>query len=200
MLSSIFRIFSKLTLRPRSARATRSRRASRRAPPCLRRPGRRARSACCFTSLLVTAVCSSEGLGMVFLKMSRESSEFRIFMVSPKAKSSLARALCTSSHSFSLVPQFLPRFARNALSSSKDAVVSFRSSRRPSISTPSCPLRCSLSSMARWAAAISFFLAFCRSSLVCLADSSFSVISARVFSMVSFICFMMPTISPLPGA
>mmetsp|Transcript_93822 Transcript_93822/g.261194 ORF Transcript_93822/g.261194 Transcript_93822/m.261194 type:complete len:222 (-) Transcript_93822:132-797(-) len=140
--------FSKPAVRLRRARATKSRRASRFAA-CS------ARSACRRTSLDVTCVCSREGLGRVFLKSSNASSEFRILMVSARAKSSSALVFWTTSHSAFLALQFLSRSARKDLSSARDFVVSSRSSLRVSISIPTCPARSSFDSIALVLALIS---------------------------------------------
>mmetsp|Transcript_47806 Transcript_47806/g.138205 ORF Transcript_47806/g.138205 Transcript_47806/m.138205 type:complete len:230 (-) Transcript_47806:576-1265(-) len=189
-------IFSKLVLRPRSAREMRSKRMSF-APfrPC--RAALSTSNACCFTSLLLAAICSREGLGRAFLNRSKASSAFRILIVSPKAKSSSVRVFFAASNSFFLASQLLSRPAKNFLSCSSVLEVPAKSSFMVSISTPSSPSLCSLASMALWLALISFCLAATSASKSVFAVASALSASLSSFSIVSFICLRMPTISGL---
>mmetsp|Transcript_33677 Transcript_33677/g.76327 ORF Transcript_33677/g.76327 Transcript_33677/m.76327 type:complete len:200 (+) Transcript_33677:901-1500(+) len=199
MLSIIATTFVKLALRPRSANATKPRRGSAVAP-VLCRAACRIRSAWRLTSAEVTLVWIRDGLGRVFLNKFRESSSFRILMVSASARSSPARVICTASHSFCFFLQELSRFAMNFLSACKDAEESLKSPFRVTTSTPTSPERASFAWMASVPAAISRAFAAERDSKSALAFSSDAVASTRAFSMVSFICDMMPRIWPLEGA
>mmetsp|Transcript_93044 Transcript_93044/g.240881 ORF Transcript_93044/g.240881 Transcript_93044/m.240881 type:complete len:296 (-) Transcript_93044:451-1338(-) len=192
MLSTL----SKLTFFPRRAKATRSKRVSW---PCPRWAARRTLKACCRTSLPRIFICSNDGLGSVFLNKSKASSSFRSLMVSAIANNSSARVFCTTSNSSFFVAQFFSKSARNFLSSSYEAEVSSKSSRKVSISTPTFPRRAVFPSMDLEFAAISFSLAATSCSYVAFAAFSSAVRSAKSFSIVSFICLRMPTISPLRG-
>mmetsp|Transcript_67806 Transcript_67806/g.180457 ORF Transcript_67806/g.180457 Transcript_67806/m.180457 type:complete len:298 (-) Transcript_67806:113-1006(-) len=198
MLSIILTTLSKEPAWPRMAMAMRSTPKSPR--PCLRLPDLRAASARRLICLSVTWVCRSAGLGKVDLKSSRDSSSLKILMVSAIATNSSERVLDRSSHSAFLVAHPCARSARNFLSSIMALVVSSKSSFRLSISTPTCPTRPSLDSIAAVLDLTSLVFAAARASKSVAAFSSAAVMSARPFSMVSFICSMMPTIWPLRGA
>mmetsp|Transcript_64485 Transcript_64485/g.199954 ORF Transcript_64485/g.199954 Transcript_64485/m.199954 type:complete len:235 (+) Transcript_64485:901-1605(+) len=198
-MSSIMpRIFSKLTFCPWRANASRSRRASFVA--LLLRTAPKACKAFLLRCLSVSTVCNREALGKVFLKSSKASSSFSILMVSANATSSSARVFFTASHSFSLVVQLFSRFARKPWSSARDLEVSSKSSFNVAISTPNSAMRWVLSSIAFKLAAISFSFAADNAANAALAASSSFVMSARLLSIVPFICFRMPVIEVLCGA
>mmetsp|Transcript_25323 Transcript_25323/g.80494 ORF Transcript_25323/g.80494 Transcript_25323/m.80494 type:complete len:429 (-) Transcript_25323:188-1474(-) len=197
MSSIILTTLSKEPVLPRKARAMRLRRAS--LCPYFARADLITISVRRFTSALVTLVCRNAGLGNVLLKSSRASSSFKILMVSASATSSSARVLERSSHSACLVLQPVSRSARYFLSSRRALEVSSKSAFMASICTPTCPTRSSFDSIAFVFAFISFVFAAASASKSLMACSSVEVSSARPFSMVSFICFKMSTISMLPG-
>mmetsp|Transcript_86307 Transcript_86307/g.200684 ORF Transcript_86307/g.200684 Transcript_86307/m.200684 type:complete len:234 (-) Transcript_86307:523-1224(-) len=186
-------IFSKLTLRPRSAKTKSSMftAAARLAGRllCSASAARRRRSRA------ETWVCKREGLGKVFLKRSRASSSFRILMVSDSARISFMRDFLTSSHSACLVSQLAWRSTRKCWFSASDDLVSPRSSLKVSILMLASPERPSFSSMASVLASASLSLADTIASKFALLFSSAVVASARASSMVSFICFNMPMTS-----
>mmetsp|Transcript_14825 Transcript_14825/g.33355 ORF Transcript_14825/g.33355 Transcript_14825/m.33355 type:complete len:351 (-) Transcript_14825:375-1427(-) len=151
------------------------------------------------TSFEVTCTCTKllAGLGSVFLKSSSASSSLRILMVSASASFSSARFFSIASHSLSLVAQFSSMSAKNFWSSAKASSVSSKSLVFSAISTPNLPTRAVFSSIAFVCAANSFSFAAFSSAWFFWAASSASVISAKSFSISSFITFKMPTICPL---
>mmetsp|Transcript_95725 Transcript_95725/g.189757 ORF Transcript_95725/g.189757 Transcript_95725/m.189757 type:complete len:435 (-) Transcript_95725:252-1556(-) len=147
----------------------------------------------------LSLVCRKEALGSVFLNKSRASSSLRILMVSAIASNSSARVLVLSAHSASFVEQPFASSAKNFLSSARAFAVSSISSFISVISRPTCATRSNFDSMAAVFASSSLVLASIKSANVLIASSSVAVTSANVFSMVSFNCLRMPTISPLAG-
>mmetsp|Transcript_58311 Transcript_58311/g.136329 ORF Transcript_58311/g.136329 Transcript_58311/m.136329 type:complete len:214 (+) Transcript_58311:689-1330(+) len=121
-------------------------------------------------------------------------------MVSASASFSSARFFSIASHSLSLVAQFSSMSAKNFWSSAKASSVSSKSLVFSAISTPNLPTRAVFSSIAFVCAANSFSFAAFSSAWFFWAASSASVISAKSFSISSFITFKMPTIWPLAGA
>mmetsp|Transcript_92716 Transcript_92716/g.240013 ORF Transcript_92716/g.240013 Transcript_92716/m.240013 type:complete len:259 (-) Transcript_92716:435-1211(-) len=193
-LSIISANLSKLVFLPCMANEMKSKRES------LRMSAPKTCLACRMTSLLDTCTCSNEVLGRVFLKRSKASSSFKILMVSERATSSSDRVLDRAAHSSFFVAQFLPKSAKNLMSSAKPFFVSSRSSIMFTRSVLTLPRRAVFFSAASTRDLTSLFFAaqsFSKSSM-----ASFSVfsISSRSFSVVSFNCFKMPTISPLAGA
>mmetsp|Transcript_76661 Transcript_76661/g.119777 ORF Transcript_76661/g.119777 Transcript_76661/m.119777 type:complete len:294 (+) Transcript_76661:57-938(+) len=192
--SIIVNTFSKLTFLPLSAREMRLRRKSvvllcsrtAKARDLIARP--------------LSATWIKAGVGSVFLNSSSASSSFRIFIVSAMAKTSSARILQRTAHSSSLVLQFFSKSFKKTSSAARLFAVSSRSSFWLARSTPSSPICAILLSIDLVRALISLVLAASNSLKFLIADSSSSVTSARVFSIVSVICFRMPTIWPLCGA
>mmetsp|Transcript_62081 Transcript_62081/g.113995 ORF Transcript_62081/g.113995 Transcript_62081/m.113995 type:complete len:221 (-) Transcript_62081:409-1071(-) len=138
--------------------------------------------------------------GRVFLKSSSASSSLRNLMVSAMAATSSAdafeyssQATFLSAHSFSMLPE-------SALSSASCSSVSSRSFFMFAISTAVSPLRTDFSSICAVREAISFFFAATKDSYSARAVSSSVMVSFRSFSISSFICLRIPTISPLFGA
>mmetsp|Transcript_25806 Transcript_25806/g.41353 ORF Transcript_25806/g.41353 Transcript_25806/m.41353 type:complete len:202 (-) Transcript_25806:472-1077(-) len=140
------------------------------------------------------------GVGNVFLNNSSASSSFRILIVSAIAKISSARILQRIAHSSSLVLQLFSKSFRKAESSTSAFDVSSKSSFCDTTATPSSPIFAIFVSMAFVNALISFVFAARRPSKSFNAASSAAVASARSFSIVSVICFKIPTIWPLAGA
>mmetsp|Transcript_88331 Transcript_88331/g.253032 ORF Transcript_88331/g.253032 Transcript_88331/m.253032 type:complete len:226 (+) Transcript_88331:782-1459(+) len=124
MSSIILRTFSKLPDRPANAIMIMFKRVSS-FLPCL---AFKASIALRFKIRPLTWVCSSAGLGKVFLNNSRASSSLRILIVSARATSSSPLVLDLSSHSAFFVVHEVDMSARNFRSSSKAAVLSSRSS------------------------------------------------------------------------
>mmetsp|Transcript_55627 Transcript_55627/g.154938 ORF Transcript_55627/g.154938 Transcript_55627/m.154938 type:complete len:203 (+) Transcript_55627:910-1518(+) len=124
----------------------------------------RARSAAVLVSREWAEVCSSVGDGRVFLKSSRESSLFRILIVSAMARSSSVRILERSSHSAFFVAQPVSRPSRKALSSESVLEVSSMSSFMATMSRASLPDFSRVASIDAERASISFVFAAARAS------------------------------------
>mmetsp|Transcript_76663 Transcript_76663/g.119785 ORF Transcript_76663/g.119785 Transcript_76663/m.119785 type:complete len:297 (+) Transcript_76663:718-1608(+) len=195
MSSIIFKTFSKLTFLPLRARLIKFSRKSFWAPLLAK-----AASACSFTCFAFVFNCNNDGVGRVFLKSSSASSSLSSFTVSARANNSSARTLQRTAHSSSLVLQFFSKSFKKTSSAARLFAVSSRSSFWLARSTPSSPICAILLSIDLVRALISLVLAASNSLKFLIADSSSSVTSARVFSIVSVICFRMPTIWPLCGA
>mmetsp|Transcript_108741 Transcript_108741/g.283587 ORF Transcript_108741/g.283587 Transcript_108741/m.283587 type:complete len:228 (-) Transcript_108741:787-1470(-) len=139
----------------------------------------RCRSAACRRALL-TADCALRRMafeltwictkllaladGRVFLKSSRESSLFRILIVSAMARSSSVRILERSSHSAFFVAQPVSRPSRKALSSESVLEVSSMSSFMATMSRASLPDFSRVASIDAERASISFVFAAARAS------------------------------------
>mmetsp|Transcript_44364 Transcript_44364/g.70248 ORF Transcript_44364/g.70248 Transcript_44364/m.70248 type:complete len:252 (+) Transcript_44364:143-898(+) len=187
MSSIIFKTFSKLTFFPLRASEIRFKRKS---PFSVCNSD----NALAFTDCSVDFNCSNEGVGKVFLKSSKASSSFKSLMVSAIANNSSARTLQRTSHSSSLVLQFFSKSLRKAASSTKDLVVSSKSSFSVASCTPKLPILAILFSTDLVKALISLVLAPISPLKSLIAASSSAVAVARLFCMVSVISFRMPTI------
>mmetsp|Transcript_43558 Transcript_43558/g.68970 ORF Transcript_43558/g.68970 Transcript_43558/m.68970 type:complete len:298 (+) Transcript_43558:737-1630(+) len=192
--SIIVNTFSKLTFLPLSAREMRLRRKSvvllcsrtAKARDLIARP--------------LSATWIKAGVGSVFLNSSSASSSFRIFIVSAMAKTSSARILQRTAHSSSLVLQFFSKSFKKFASSTRLFDVSSKSSFCVTTATPSSPTFAIFVSISFVKALISFVFAATSPSKSLSASSSLAVASLRSFSIVSVICFKMPTICPDAGA
>mmetsp|Transcript_93052 Transcript_93052/g.249073 ORF Transcript_93052/g.249073 Transcript_93052/m.249073 type:complete len:232 (+) Transcript_93052:1222-1917(+) len=115
------------------------------------------------------------------------------------ANNSSERVCLISWYSLTLSSQSCPSWSRYPSSAAKDFSVSSLSSFICTMETARSPCFCVFSSMAVVAAAISLFLAEVMLLKLLTASLSWASRSARSFSIVSFICFRMPTIWPEAG-
>mmetsp|Transcript_34628 Transcript_34628/g.99498 ORF Transcript_34628/g.99498 Transcript_34628/m.99498 type:complete len:307 (+) Transcript_34628:1083-2003(+) len=136
-------------------------------------------------------------LGSVFLNSSKASSLLRVCTALARAASSVERACLRWACSSSRLPQSVPISARYFSSSASASCVSSRSLLATCRSLASSPPRCSFSSIMCERAFTSLVLAATSPSYAWTAEASSLVASSKLFSMFSFMVFIIPKISML---